>query len=533
MPIDPKHPVPTGPEEHDGPVATETVGSRTGAPSALDRPLLLVAAVVTLGAVMAVLDVTVVNVSINAMAQQFDASLTTIQWVSSAYTLALSAVIPLTAWGSERFGVRKLFLLSLVMFTVGSLLAGLAWSATSIIAFRVVQGLGGGMLMPVGMMILTRAAGPDRLGRAMSVIGIPTVLGPIGGPVLGGWLVDSFSWRWIFFINLPIGLAALALAARVLPRDPAGTRSRLDLRGVLLLSPGLTLLVYGLARSGSGGVGEPAVYLPALGGALLLVLFVGHALTTRQPLIDLRVFRNKVFSGSLVTMLLMTCAVFGGLLLMPLYLQLARGQDATHAGLLLAPQGVGAMIAMIVSGRLADRTGVGRIAPVGLVLVAGSFGWTTTLAADTPFWQLGIALFCTGLGMGLTTMPLFTGAMQTMPPESVPTASTTLNITQQVGASVGTAVMTLLLSNALTDALGDGAAGGQPDGGDLGALGSVPPEALAALRPLLAAAFGDTFRWAVGFVAVAALVAVALLPRNRPRTPVGGEKDGALPPPGM
>src|SRR3954465_13338344 len=185
----------------------------------LNRDLMMVAWVVVLGAIMSILDVTVVNVAINTLAREFETTLPTIQWVATGYTLALATVIPLTGWAADRFGTKRLYLTSITLFVTGSILSGLAWSDVSLIFFRVLQGLGGGMLMPAGMTILTRAAGPQRVGRVMAIIGVPMMLGPILGPILGGWLVDSASWRWIFFINVPIGAAALIMAFRVLPRD--------------------------------------------------------------------------------------------------------------------------------------------------------------------------------------------------------------------------------------------------------------------------------------------------------------------------
>src|SRR3954454_18559238 len=182
----------------------------------LDRGLMLVATVVVLGAIMSILDVTVVNVAINTLAKEFKTTLPTIQWVATGYTLALATVIPLTGWAADRFGTKRLYIISLVLFACGSALSGLAWSAGSLIVFRVLQGFGGGMIMPARMTILTRAAGTDRVGRVMAVIGVLMLLGPICGPILGGWLVDAYSWRWIFFINVPIGAAALALSFRVL-----------------------------------------------------------------------------------------------------------------------------------------------------------------------------------------------------------------------------------------------------------------------------------------------------------------------------
>jgi EmrB/QacA subfamily drug resistance transporter len=475
----------------------------------LDRGLLLVAGVVVLGAVMSILDTTVVNVAINTLARDFHTQLSTIQWVATGYTLALATVIPLTGWAADRFGTKRLYITSITLFLGGSILSGLAWSAESLIGFRVLQGLGGGMLMPAGMTILTQAAGPHRVGRVMAIMGVPMMLGPILGPVLGGWLVDDFSWRWIFFVNVPVGIAALTMAFRVLPRDVSDRSHRLDWLGLLLLSPGLALVIYGLAQtSGAGGFGSAKVLVPGLIGLVFLAVFIWHALRTSHALIDLRLFANKVFSASSATLVLMVISVFGGMLLLPLYLQVVRGESALDTGLLLIPQGVGAMIAMPLAGQLTDRTGVGRIVPFGLFVVGLSFLGLTQLAADTSYWLLGADLFLMGLGMGFTMMPTFSGAMQTLRRSDVSRASTTLNIEQQVGASIGTAVLSVLLAHELTSRLG-GAGGG-------GIGGTLPPDVRERVAPLMAEAFGATFWWALALVAVALVVATVLLPKTKP-----------------
>ena len=234
---------------------------------------------------MSILDTTVVNVAINTLSRDFSTDLATIQWIVTGYTLALATVIPVTGWAADRFGTKRLYMLSIGLFLAGSALSGAAWSAESLIAFRILQGLGGGMLMPAGMTILTRAAGPQRVGRVMAIIGVPMLLGPILGPILGGWLVDDVSWRWIFFINLPIGIAALVASLRGSSRatrpQPA---ERFDVLGLALLSPGLALLIYGLAQSASsGGFGSPEVWGPALtGAALLIVLRAGTRCARRS-----------------------------------------------------------------------------------------------------------------------------------------------------------------------------------------------------------------------------------------------------------
>ncbi len=263
--------------------ATETATTLPG--KGLDRELMAIASVVVLGAIMSILDVTVVNVAINHLTQDFDTTLVTIQWVVTGYTLALATVIPITGWAADRFGTKRLYLISLALFVSGSALSGAAWSAESLIGFRVLQGLGGGMLMPLGMTILTRAAGPACVGRGMSVIGVPMLLGPILGPILGGWLVDDVSWRWIFFINIPIGLLALALTSRILPRDQPSPQHGFDALGLALLSPGLALLIYGLAESNSaGGFANADVLVPAGAGVALPAAFVWHARRAAEPL---------------------------------------------------------------------------------------------------------------------------------------------------------------------------------------------------------------------------------------------------------
>jgi len=475
----------------------------------LDRGVLLIASVVVLGAIMSILDVTVVNVAIQTLAKEFDAPLSTIQWVATGYTLALATVIPLTGWAADRFGTKRLYMTSIFLFVIGSMLSGLAWSSESLIFFRVLQGFGGGMIMPLGMTILTRAAGPQRVGRVMAIIGVPMLLGPIIGPILGGYLVDAASWRWIFFINLPIGIAALIASQRILARDVPQPAHRLDWQGLALLSPGLALFIYGLAQtSGAGGFGRWQVIVPGLIGIAMVTGFVFHGLRTSDALIDLRLFTNRVFAASSVTLVLVIISVFGGMLLLPLYLQVVRGESAMDTGLLLAPQGLGAMIAMPIAGRLTDKTGVGRIVPFGLVVVGLSFLALTQLAADTSYWVFGAALFVMGLGMGFTMMPTFSGAMQTLRRAAIARASTTLNIEQQVGASIGTAVLSVLLTHEITSRLGGG--------GGSGIGKTLPPAVRERLAPDLAAAFGATFWYALALIVVAFVVAIVLLPKQKP-----------------
>lgn len=476
-------------------------------PTGIDRKLLLIASVVVLGSLMSILDTTVVNVALNSMATGFNTSLATIQWIATGYTLALATVIPLTGWAADRFGTKRLYFWSIAVFLIGSILSGIAWSAESLIVFRIVQGLGGGMLMPAGMTILTHAAGPQRVGRVMSFLGIPMLLGPIFGPVLGGWLVDAFSWRWVFYINLPIGLLAMAMCHKFMDRDVPQPRFQLDWLGFALLMPGLTAVIWGLASTNAaGGLLHLQVLGPVLAGVIALTVFVVHSLRVPYALIDLRLFANRTFAACSGTLFLGIVAVFGGLLLLPLYLQVVRGESAMDTGWLLAPQGLGAVVGMPVAGWLADKTGIGRIVPVGLAMIGLSFLGLTQLQVDTSYVLFGIDLFIMGIGMGVTMVPMFTGAMQTLRKAEVARASTSVNITQQVGAAVGTAVLSILLAHELSDQLlGRGGIGV-----------SVSEAERASAAPVIAEAFASTFGWALALIALAFVVALIFLPKSKP-----------------
>ena len=484
----------------------------------LDRATLAIAWVVVLGAVMAILDTTVVNVAIDHLTRDFNSPLATMQWIVTGYMLALATVIPLTGWAAHRFGTKRLYMLSIGLFMAGSALAGAAWSAESLIGFRVLQGLGGGMIMPAGMTIITQAAGPQRVGRVMSIVGVPMLLGPILGPILGGWLVDDVSWRWIFYINVPIGLVALALAARILPKDEPSPTESLDALGVLLLSPGLAALIYGLAESANDGFGAASALVPMLIGAALIATFVFHGLrpANANPLIDLRLFKARSVTAAAVTMTFFGVAFFGAMLLLPLYLQTVRGEGAFETGLLLAPQGVGAMIMMPIAGILTDRIGPGKVVLAGIPVVAVTLGVLTQLTESTSYWLLGGTLVVMGLGMGATMMPTMSAAFATLRRSAVPRASTTLNIIQQVAGAIGTAVMSVLLTNAISDRFGAAAAEGGTQ--------AIPPEMREQVAPILADAFASTFIWATVLLA-AALLPALLLPRSKP-DPADAEEAG-------
>ena len=489
--------------------ATEAVPSHA---EKLDGAVLKVAGVVVLGTVMAILDTTVVNVALQALVLQFRTSFDIIQWVVTGYMLALATVIPVTGWACDRFGTKRLYLLSIALFLVGSMVAGMAWNVPSLVAFRVVQGLGGGMLMPAGMTIITRAAGPHRVGRVMAVLGVPMLLGPIGGPILGGWLVDAVSWRWIFYINVPIGVVALLLASRLLPRDEPRPADRFDFPGMLMLSPGLALLIFGVSKiPQSGGVGSVDVWLPALAGLALIVGFVVRGTRVASPLVDLKLFKNRAFTISMVTTSLFMIAFMGVMLVLPTYFVLVRGESALDAGLLLAPQGVGAMLTMPVGGRLADRIGARRIVLPGFALILAGTAVFTQVGADTPYPLLLAGLFVMGLGMGLTMMPISAAALQTLTERSVARGSTAMNIVQQTAGGVGSAIISIILASLLARKFGVPTSQGQLAASAM--LANPQTHATAAVSA--GDAFAKTFLWSL-VLAACCVVPALFLPKRTP-----------------
>ena len=486
--------------------------SQPSQPEALDRETMVVAGVVLLGAIMSILDTTVVNVAIDHLALAFHSSLTTIQWVITGYTLSLAAVIPASGWAADRFGTKRIYMTSLVLFTLGSVLSGLAWSAGSLIFFRVLQGMGGGMIMPAVMTIMTKKAGPHRMGRVMGVLGVPMLIAPILGPILGGWLVDDASWRWIFFINLPIGIVAFILALIVLEPDQPQPSHRLDWLGMLLLSPGLAVIIYGLAESSTYGFGSVRSWGPTLLGVVLIAAWFVHSWRSPNPLIDLRTFAHTRAGAAAGTFLLFAISVFGSMLLVPLYYQSVRGASALQAGLLLAPGGLGAMLLMPVAGKLTDRYGPTWLPAAGLPFVAIGLIPFALVDAHTSYVILCSANFVQGLGMGLAMMPNMTAAMQAVPPAAIARTSTAMNIIRQAGASIGTAVLSVILASAITSNL-SGIIGSHATGsgsGGIATLQHLPARAHAAIAGPLANAFASTFVWALVLILVAMIPAAGM-----------------------
>ncbi|MEA2249595.1 MAG: hypothetical protein QOH46_4124 [Solirubrobacteraceae bacterium] len=437
---------------------------------------------------MSILDTTIVNVALRSLSRDLGAPLSSVQWVSTGYLLSLAMVIPLAGWMSERFGAKRIWLVSVTLFGLGSALCGVAGSVEVLIGFRVLQGFGGGMIMPVAMTMLAQTAGPQRIGRVMSVAGVPLLLAPILGPVIGGLIVDNTTWRWIFYVNLPVAVVALVLAVRLLPsatsRADAGP---LDWVGLGLLSPGLAGIVFGLSEVESqGGITGPEAFGPILAGLLLTALFVVHALRHERPLIDVGLFRSRSFSAAAATTFALGGALFGTMLVLPLYYQVVRGESALIAGLLMAPQGLGAAVSLTSAGRLVDRVGGGHVALVGCVIMTLATVPLAGAGANTPLVVLGCLLFVRGLGLGAAMMPALSAAYARLAGAQVPGAASALNTLQRVGGSIGTALLAVILQGRLRSA--------------------------AATPDTVASAFAHTFVWATA-LSLLAVLAAGLLAR--------------------
>jgi len=469
----------------------------------LDRAILRLGVAVVLGSIMSVLDTTIVNVALNTLAVDLHATLDQVQWVVTAYLLSLAAVIPISGWATRRFGTKRLYIGAIILFTLGSALCGFAWSIGSLVLFRVVQGVGGGLILPVGQTALAREAGPRRMGRVMSLVGIPTVLAPIIGPTVGGLILEHLSWHWIFFVNIPVGIVAVIVSWIYMPSDRPGDAGRFDGVGLALLAVGLPLAIYGLAEAQSA---PPDRWItPLVVGVVLIGAFAWHALRVERPLLDVRLYAKPAFSAASVCTFCLGAAVFGGMILLPLYFQNVRGEDPVMTGLLLIPQGIGVATAMAITGRLIDRVGGGVVALVGVTVACLSTLPLIFIGGDTSYWVISIDLVIRGLGIGSSMMPSMAAAFAVLKSSEIHDASPQLNVIQRVGGSVGTAILAVILSQQVLHATQ--AAGGHPS------------------KDALAAAFGSTYWWALGITMVAAVPAAFLMVVERRVRRAGTEND--------
>ena len=485
----------------------------------VERHVWVICGVVILGMIMSILDTTIVNVALDTLSRDLHSPLSQVQWVVTGYLLSLAAVIPVTGWAARRFGAKQVYIVSLVLFTMGSALCGLASSITSLVVFRVLQGAGGGMIMPVAMMIMAQVAGPQQMGKVMGVVSMPAMIAPILGPVVGGLILQHLHWSWIFFVNVPIGVIAVTLGWRMLPHTEPGESERLDVVGLALLPVGFASFIYGISKLGSGSaLGSGAVLLPMLAGVLLTAVFCVHALRVERPLLDIRMYANRVFAGAAFTNFGLGAALFGAMILVPLYYQSVRGEDVISTGLLTGPQGIGALLAMPLASRLTERFGGGRVALTGVSVLCLSTIPLTFIGAHTSIVAISGVLVVRGLSIGLCFMPAMTAAFASMRPEQISDATPQLTVLQRTGGAIGTAVLAVVLQRAGAHALTPAAR---------------------------ADAFNTAYWWALGIAALTLIPCVMLLRAENPRAteamatgeaamePAGAMEPGAMEPAGI
>jgi EmrB/QacA subfamily drug resistance transporter len=398
--------------------------------SGLDPLVWKITTVAVLGSFLSQLDATVVNVSLSSLAVDLHSSLTAIQWVTSGYLLALALMLPLNGWLVERIGAKSLYLWCFSAFTLSSALCGLAWSANSLIAFRILQGMSGGLMAPMAQMMMARAAG-KHMARIIGYAAVPVMLGPILGPVIAGAILQHASWRWLFLVNLPVGVLAIVLAVLFLPNDREETRSReLDLPGFALLSPGLVLFLYG-----SDHLVERIGLTALLASIVLLALFFRMAIRKGdRALIDLQLFKSRTFSASATTQFMSNGISFAGQMLIPIYLIRACGQSPSATGWLLAPLGVGMICSYPWMGALTQQFGIRKVSAGGALLAfAGTLPFLYLASHGLVFAVLAGALFLRGAGLSAVGIPSISAAYASVRKKDLPMATTSLNIVQRLG----------------------------------------------------------------------------------------------------
>lgn len=454
---------------------------------------------VLIGGLAVLFDTTIVAVALHTLATDLHVSVATIQWVSTGYLLALAVTMPIAGWAQRAIGAKRLWLIALTLFMVGSILSSLAWNAESLIAFRALQGVGGGVMMPLMGSIVVQVAGGKNIGRIMSIVGLPVVLGPILGPVLGGLILQNLDWPWLFWVNVPVCIAGLVLAALFLPKDGVLTKTRFDLVGFLLLAPGLVAVLYGLSNAGQAGAFTRLDVTGPLGGGLALIAaFTVWALRhTDRALLDLKLLKYRPLATASVVQFFAGLSLFGAMLLVPLYFQELRGTTALNAGLILIAQGAGALATRSFIGRLTDKVGPRWLVVAGFALVlAGTIPFA--LADTSTSWFVLIAtLFVRGIGLGVVTVPLRTVGVRALPKNDVPDASIISLVSQQIGGSFGGAILAVILTGTTTAAI------------------------TAGTQSALVGSFQQGFWWTSGFTALGVALSF-LLPATIPTASAGG-----------
>ncbi len=403
--------------------------------------------VVVFGTFMAILDTSIVNIAIPKMMSVFGVSADEIKWVLTAYMLTMGAVIPLTGYLGDRFGTKKVYLWALIAFTVGSALCGFAWNNSSMIVARIIQGIGGGMIMPVSMAIIYQVIPQEERGMALGIWGIASMAAPAIGPTLSGYIVEHLDWRLIFTINIPIGIVGVILTAILLEEFPKRPTKGFDLLGFVTVAGGLGCILYVLGEGNSIDWSDFTNIFLLITGVFGLILFVANELTCENPLLDLRIMKIWPFTLSILISSGISIALFGAIFLLPLFLQNLQGLTAMQTGMLLFPSAVATALTMPIGGKIFDKVGAKPVVIPGLILLTYGTYEISTITLDTSANTIIWFTVVRGLGMGLAMMPSTTAGMNAVPAHLIGRASSLSNVIRQVAGSVGITVLTTYMQN--------------------------------------------------------------------------------------
>ena len=415
----------------------------------IPKSVMNIAWILVLGAIMPLLDSTMVNIAIKHLSNDFSIGLDLIQWVITGYVLSMAISVPLVGWAVQRFNGKWLMTGANIVFLAASIASGFSWNINSLIIFRIVQGFGAGYIMTLVTTLCVEIAGRDRMGRMMSTVGIPMILGPILGPVIGAVIVQFMSWRYIFFVNVPIGIIAIVLMILKLPDfTPVNIKAKFDFIGIILLGASSAALIYGITKAAKNATfnNSTTIGYVAAGAAILVIYMIYAAIRKEQAILPLHLFKMKNFSAVMAGLFLAGIATNGPMLLLPLFFQNIKGFSVLNTGLILIPQGIGMLVARPLIGRLTDKLGARNVVLVSLVL---------TIAGTIPFVFFGeassliivsIVLFVRGMGVGGITIPMMTDAYTGMVKQEIAQASVGTRLMQNIGGAFGSAVLATVVS---------------------------------------------------------------------------------------
>src|SRR4249920_3000545 len=409
----------------------------------------LIAVSVMLATFMEVLDTTVVNVSLPHIAGSLSVTIDEATWALTSYLVANAIIVPMTGWLASVFGRKNLLMISVVGFTAASFLCGLAPTLGALIFFRIVQGATGGALQPLSQAVLLESFPPEDRGKAMGLWGLGVVVAPILGPVLGGWLTDSYSWRWVFYINIPVGVASLVMTRMFIFDPPYLSREKrkIDYWGIGMLAVGIGTLQFVLDKGQEADwFSSNTIMTLAIISAVTLTALIWHLLQTDDPVVDLRVFKARTYAVGVFLMTVVGFVLYGSLVLLPIMLQTLLGYPPLQAGIAMAPRGIGAFVMMPITGLMTGRFDPRKLLTVGLMIGGASLLWLSSLNLQAGYWDIFWPQLIQGIGMSLLFVPLTTVSMDPIPRERMGNATSLFNLMRNIGGSIGIAITGTMLA---------------------------------------------------------------------------------------